>query len=242
MEFGGSGLSRMTHVKLMVLPMPTKTSLPPRTVVLGSIYINDNNNKIYTVCAQYYIYTVYACMYGCSKCGRRHWRPTSNDILRVETYGADIHNIHSGLNHLADVAAGQRKIHFCVWVVYQFTYVASIINMGLLTHYKVQPVFITLTFLFVEIFKLYFRKKKKKNGRNSSLKSFNAMKNGAQIQLDMSKSLCSSPPHFFWWFFIMSALSYQQCWERRDSNNKRPPKEKSEKLSPFNANRIYIVP
>ena len=26
----------MTHVKLMVLPMPTKTSLPPRTVVLGS--------------------------------------------------------------------------------------------------------------------------------------------------------------------------------------------------------------
>ena len=110
------------------------------------------------------LYTVYARMYGCSKSGRRHWRPTSNDILRVETYGADIHNIHSGLNHLADVAAGQRKIHFCVWVVYQFTYVASIINMGLLTHYKVQPVFITLTFLFVEIFKLYFRKKKKKTG------------------------------------------------------------------------------
>lgn len=35
-EFGGSGLSRMTQVRLMVLPIPTKTSLPPRTVVLGS--------------------------------------------------------------------------------------------------------------------------------------------------------------------------------------------------------------
>ena len=169
------------------------------------------------------IYTVCECMYGCSKSGRRHWRPTWNDILRVETYGADIHNIHSGLYRLADVAAGQRKMDFCVWVVHQFTYVASIINMGLLTHYKVQPVFITLSFLFVEIFKLW---KWKKNGWNPSPKSVNAMKNGAQIQLDMSKSFCSSPPHFFWWFFIMSAFSYQQCWERRDSNNKRPRKRK----------------
>jgi len=63
MEFGGSGLSRMTHVKLMVLPMPTKTSLPPRTVVLGSIYINDNNNKIYTVCVQYSIHSICMCVW-----------------------------------------------------------------------------------------------------------------------------------------------------------------------------------
>ena len=40
---GGSGLRRMTQVKLMVLPIPTNTSLPPMIVVLGSVYLNFIN-------------------------------------------------------------------------------------------------------------------------------------------------------------------------------------------------------
>lgn len=36
-ELGGSGLRRMTQVKLIVLPIPTNTSLPPKIVVLGSV-------------------------------------------------------------------------------------------------------------------------------------------------------------------------------------------------------------
>lgn len=41
MELGGSGLRRMTHVKLIVLPIPTKTSLPPKIVVLGSMEVKE---------------------------------------------------------------------------------------------------------------------------------------------------------------------------------------------------------
>lgn len=62
MEFGGSGLSRMTHVKLMVLPMPTKTSLPPRTVVLGSKTIPTKiENRI-----KYTVYVVLFSLYTCT--------------------------------------------------------------------------------------------------------------------------------------------------------------------------------
>ena len=34
----------MTHVKLIVLPIPTKTSLPPKTVVLGSVQKKKNKD------------------------------------------------------------------------------------------------------------------------------------------------------------------------------------------------------
>jgi hypothetical protein len=77
----------------------------------------------------------------------------------------------------------------------------------------------------VEIFKLYFRKKKK-TGEIPPWKV--SMQWKMEHKFSWTCLRVSVPVHHtsFDDFFIMLALSYQQCWERRDSNNKRPRKRK----------------